>query len=118
MSKAARKKPMGHTGVWWADWQGKRLPCIHQQFMTKSREKGAIWHYSDPELLLNSPYHSDAVADRFVSAFAGGEALVDTEWAPGVTIERKGYLAHVRVTPMQRTEFGGELEVTEIIHRF
>lgn len=65
------RKPKGHSGSWFAKWEGESLPCIHQRHLHGT-------HYIDPGMDDNPKWPRFIVELR-----AKKKAIVTTSYPPG-----------------------------------
>lgn len=83
-ARTVRSKPIGRAGDWLAEWEGERLPCIHESCLHKL-------HYHDPFERLCSP----VVFNNYVDAIKGGRVILTRTKAHPTKghAERKKYIA-------------------------
>jgi hypothetical protein len=89
-------KPRGHQGSWFAEWQGKSYPCIHNHW-----RHGRV--HDDPYARLGIPKW-----DAFIAAVSEGKVIETKDVVPpdlkDGTWKRTGYIAlweidNIEVTP-------------------
>ncbi len=73
------RKPKGHPGSWFAEWNGEKLPCVHQHWT-----KGSWPQYVDPGFDGRSKW------DAFIEALKRGKkAILTTSHPPDASGKRR-----------------------------
>lgn len=102
--------PKGQRGSWFAEHQGRKLPCVHKHWMTTSGG------YCDPGVRLG-----EGVWDEFIAAIAAGKVVILTsdEVSPGATaFKRTGYIATFRVDQVRVSDGALRFEFVERLDDF
>lgn len=93
------KVPKGHSGSWFAEWEGEKLPCVHQHWT-----KGCWPKYVDPGLDDRSEWRG------FIEALKTKKKVILTTSHPpdenGIR-RRKSYVAIYEIDNVQTD--GGQL---------
>lgn len=101
-------KPKGHAGSWFAEWNGEKLPCVHQHWMKDDR-------YNDPG------FDGRAKWDRFVAALKTGKKALLTTSHPldkNGKRRRKSYVGVYRVDGVEAGNGRLRFRFTEQLNRF